>query len=663
MSVRLNNKHLKARGVLAAAAGAAALGLLCDPADAQVDSFRFYFSSAVGSVGTAAIGGFHYDAANNVFYTAPFQNGFRRVSFSAGWTGTNYVDATDQAFWIRNPDQNIRNTNTAGWSGNSTIGDMAINPATVTIGGITYGPGEVAFIIDQNSVTEQPGAIPRPEYSKLGYFYDLRKSGDPAGGGRDRDGNGTADWNDIFNVTFTLADYRASLGLTGGSVNIARSPRWNTAGDAIYFSDNSSSFGGLWKVDPTQTGTNAISRVLPIAGGTITEPGVLSIATRALDPSGPVSGDQVLVQGASGGIDFFTDSTFGTSVATLLTAEQLLHFRESPGVNIMSIAPDSTNGNIYFTLTTPGGFFVYDAAGNLAKMASGAEQARFDRANGAGSLNLLPLDTKLRDSSYPTGGTGAPFAVRELLFTDASLRSVAGVYLFKPGDFNRDNVVDAADLALFKTKVGLRGANIGSNSADLRFDLNGSTGSGTNTVIAIDWKDVKVFQRYYTLSDADVDMDGSVNTTDLDLLSSNYYSVSGTNGKKWTDGNIASTLWTAPDKDLVNRADLATFVSSWPGAKPDLTSYTGEFGIDIRAHQPPPKASPSRSRLTAPPIHLRFTLLLTSILYCIPNGVLSICLLWHSFGELGNLLYRSPNNTVNPSVQFRPDVLPPAGAG
>ena len=600
----MRNRHIVRRAfqkqtlTLAATAAAAALLGHASSAQAQVDQFVFYFSDS------NAIGGFSYDAANDVFYKANFSpnQGFTKFTNSGGtYTGTQYVGPTDMTTYSQSSSLAGSGSLPSTPSGGTpTMGDMILNPATITLNrsgtNYTYNPGTIAYIVSQTGVVNS-NAVAQPALTKMGFWYDLRRA-TPATAtavGPDRNSNGLSDWNDVFENSFSLADMQAVQGSTATTgINMARRFAFSSDGQAIYFNESGASYGGIWKV--TLTGTPVVTKPVSSLTGTRinTEPGVLASSVRNL---GGGSGDQVMFQGSTdngniGGVNYVVDNgTTVSSVKTLLTAKQLSSFLDIAGAtaDVGGITSDS-DGNIYLYngQSNAQAVYMYDTQGRIAKVASDAEHRVFQATKGTAFQSTM-LDTKVRPAVVTLTGGGTA-TLQQVMYSDSAttLRAPVGITVYKPGDFNRDNVVDASDVTLFKTKLGLRGvvvASIGTatpftqtNTANLKFDLNGSNTVSSVAGVAIDWKDVKIFQQFAGLSAGDVNMDFSVDNTDLTTLGASY---NGANNKLFTDGNLTSVRIDAIDKDTVNFADLVTLAASWTGSKPALAAVGNISQTDI----------------------------------------------------------------------------------
>src|SRR6476619_711327 len=211
---RRGNRSAKIGALLALATA----GAVPSVASAQVDQFEFFFNSTVSQGGTNAMGGFAYDATNNAFYTAGFtgaSQALRKITGGGPWTGAVQVGQTD---WVN---KFLASSSVAGngvilpatFSSASVAGDMILNPASLTVDGVTYSPGTLGILVDQATVRDtSAGNAVQPQYSKLVYAYDLRQVGATVVSqpGRDRNGNGTVDWNDPFTSLVMMQDFQTA---------------------------------------------------------------------------------------------------------------------------------------------------------------------------------------------------------------------------------------------------------------------------------------------------------------------------------------------------------------------------------------------------------------------------------------------------------------------
>ena len=551
-------------------------------ASAQVDPFVLYYNgnnvaitNPPGGNGHPSMGGFDYDATNDAFWDATFGGagqGIYKVTPTNATPAELHVGTTDWVQKFLSSSDVTTGTIASGASAISTVGDILLNPASLTIGPagnqITYAPGTLAIAIEGGK-TRVSNTV-QPTLSKLVYAYDLRKIGGTAAGGRDWNANGTADWNDVFWPIASFADQRAAAGSTSVSNSVNRRPAFSSDGQSLYYLDSSSAYGGLYKTSLT---TGATSRLATFADPN-TEPAVVSSSVRSF---GVGAGDQIVVQGAAdignaGGLSYYLDN--GTTVAgprTLISGKQMGAFLDGGAVaDVRSVTADA-DGNLYFASVDSGaGYYRYDTQGRLVKLASAAEHRALAASQGI-NYNQNSFDLKVRTSASNP-------ALTELLFNEFNLRAPVGITAYAVGDFDRDNVVDADDVSAFKSKLALRGVAVATqatNTADLKYDLNGSfsTSSGSSGVasVAIDWKDVKIFQQFTGMSAGDVDMDFDVDADDLGALGANY----GGTGKLFTDGNLTSVRIASADRDDVNFADLVTLAASWTAAKPGTAAPVG----------------------------------------------------------------------------------------
>ena len=152
------------------------------------------------------------------------------------------------------------------------------------------------------------------------------------------------------------------------------------------------------------------------------------------------------------------------------------------------------------------------------------------RAAALGSVNLV-LD-RLQSRTVPFAGTSGTFQATQLLYREQGINTVAGATAFKPVDFNRDNAVTAADLALLVPQVTVRG-QVQTDVTNLVFDMNGND--------TIDWKDVQIvegFLDYVPDPDlagrivpalpiqADTDLNGVVDFADFQVMQANFNTTS-----------------------------------------------------------------------------------------------------------------------------------------
>jgi hypothetical protein len=225
----------------------------------------------------------------------------------------------------------------------------------------------------------------------------------------------------------------------------------------------------------------------------------------------------------------------------------------------MAADPD---GNLYFSDTTLNathrGIYRLDPLGRLIEVVSFAErQAAFQV--GTTSLNVTPLHMQPRTATY--AGPNGAFPLTQILYQESSPYSfVAGAYVFKPGDFNRDNTVDYTDMKLFQQALTVPGVQ--ASTANLKYDLNGNG--------QVTWKDVKILQQFVSFPDGDTNMDGRVDVADLLALA-----------KDWQDNN---ETWTGGDFNgdgIVDLSDLQTLADNWTAGvnTPTFSETLTELGL------------------------------------------------------------------------------------
>jgi cytochrome c peroxidase len=350
-----------------------------------------------------------------------------------------------------------------------------------------------------------------------------------------------------FSSIATQAAFATAAGLsnpvgTTTSSNLGRQFAFSGDGQSAYVADSTgaAAFGGIYRVNLV---SGTVTRLLADTD-TNTEPAVLS--------SGGV--DTILIRGGAstnniGGIDRITfDGSTATPRAVHLSAASLADFLESSGTSIttLSMAADAA-GNVYLNNTTSSpdrrGIFQLDPQGRLSKVVSQAER-KATLITGSQNPNANTLRIQPRTVTHPNG-----FPVTQLLYTEsAPLNLIAGAYVFKTGDFDRDNDVDTADLTLFRDAVTVRnGPAVGAGS--FKFDLNGND--------RVDWKDVQVLGKYLDYQAevvlvsrlvppqtimADADLNGLVDFADFRILRTAYSGTSKSYVQGDFDGDNQVTL-------------------------------------------------------------------------------------------------------------------------
>ncbi|MEN0109607.1 MAG: hypothetical protein AAF805_02680 [Planctomycetota bacterium] len=653
--------------------------------DDAFSAFNFYFGPGVAQAGDL---GASVLAPNGDFWLAGFGGDglIRRVVDTGGgsYFGTEYVPTLDWSLFQRSTDVigGIANPDFGGNIVPSAVAGITLNPAPLTIdvvtgsGGtqsITYAPGTLMFVSDaiappilngqrqaavgKKVYTYDLRQIDGPSGTSVEPDYDTASSGPPILGGIVFGAFGNADWNDVFREVVSSQDLQDAAG-DNGSGGFDNRLAWSSDGQWLYAVDGGVNQGGIYRIDPTRTAnqpggivriwkdTDSITNQTRISS----DPVVVSTAQHNFAPGVFGAGDQILVEGSfeqgnSGGLNVFFDDRSADQLAApqpIFNEAEFRRFAEyytNADENIsaptspqyQSIAVDS-EGNIYFNEFQTDGLYRYDTQGRFVKIANEREQDRFQIGRGAGTGSDLFEDLTVRESTAPG------FAVTELLYTDSELDIPVGVFAFKPGDFDRDNDVDADDLSAFS--AALRPRNTAAREAtatmpggipdptnpdevgDERFDLNGnepafrafddngtpddtsddiplfiSTGEPryrhvNNGQVVVDWKDVKVLQQFVDIPTGDADFDLDLDLDDLDIVAANYYTVDAVADNTWRDGDFGSVdpdyFFEVADVNLVNEVDLGLLADTWLNelgqAAPDEATlaarYAGQFLAD-----------------------------------------------------------------------------------
>jgi hypothetical protein len=608
------------------------------------DTMVQYFDKTTSTNGVS-FAAFTYDAGTDSFWTLCFGSGqsIRNVA----WNGTNWVPSgtgvgaanggyvSDTSWFLYKRADNTQGTSSpnenTGWGGGqATPGGILLNPAPLTIAGQTYAAGTLALITDGATVvSENPGNITRLNFTKALYWYNLTETGTstPSGAGAapgpstDYNGNNIVGWNDQFTTVLTRANLLTADGDSGSATasNLARSGAFSSNGQSFYMLDSNTTLGGIYKVDLTTTG--AVTKILdadsssPTSNLINTEMAVVPTSTRNFGFAG--AGDQIIVEGSAGlgnngGLNAYLDdgTTFNTTAKTVFTSAQFDAFLDVPtpgGNRYQSVVADA-QGNLYFNNATTDGIYMYDTQGRFLKVSSYQERRAFQKSFGIDNPNATTNDFQLR-----TNTTAEAFPVTELLYTDAAFDAPIGILVYKPGDFDRDNDVDATDKSQFLAALRARGV-AAPNLANARFNLNGNVSTTVTTSVGsqignpgteaifnpiVDWKDVKILQTFLDFPDGDTNLDGVLNITDLNTMRDNYYTLMGAANKTWAQGDFASLnphastySALAIDANLVNLVDLNLLADTWQvhpefaqltWADLNLNGYTGQFRLDVIA--------------------------------------------------------------------------------
>lgn len=577
--------------------------ILCNLASSQAAPVQFYFDRTVATGGDA-IGGFAITPDGNTIWSGSYgsQGQIRKVTYN-GSTWVPTINVVTQSSWanyiVADGTQTSATPNLNTWSSaQGFLGAMALNPAPITLGTVTYAPGTL-MLMNQFGANLNDGVTPVANRTydavntKRLYWYNMTQTGQPlpatgsstAPGPRtDYDGDNISDWNDQFSTILTQGDFNtfASNSSNTQTTNQGRAWAFSSDGQSIYQNDTSSTFGGIYKIDLTKTGPAAIQRVISNTNLAVNEVTVINTADR--DFGFGSAGDQLLMLADSqsatfnrNGINAYLDdgTTFHDATPVAVFSEaQFREFADWGGTTAFrSLTTDGT-GTLYAFETQSNMLFRFDSEGRFAKVVSEEERKAFIKSTGM-NVGTSVLELKTR-----TNTTANAFPVTEVLYEDATAATILGMLDYKTGDFDYDNDVDATDKAAFLAALRGRGvANPGLQNH--KFNLNGnssaSTGNATNTtsnpnavanlVIAdsiIDWKDVKILQTFLDFPDGDTNLDGVLDITDLNIMRDNYYTLSGATDKTWAQGDFASL---DPHSDIYGQ-----WVADDP-TKPDTTTY------------------------------------------------------------------------------------------
>lgn len=487
---------------------------------------------AVGSFGitsTPTLATFAYVPTTDQMYITHFgpntNQDIRRIDNVSGTqSGTRLL--------LRDPSWYLWSRTNANFGGGSpTPSSILLNPKQIG----SLAPYSNAWILDSGSVVTDPAS--RPDLTKRIYRYDLQV-------------DANFDASDNFTTLMTLADYKlAAGGVTTNSTGMSRQHSWSGDGQKIYWIDSSNfttGTGGLWKMNalggaPTLLLDDDLNTEMAVTTD------VNNVDTLYFAGGGTT--------GNAGGLDKITyDGTTASARTVFKTKAQINDFLETTNtINTRSMSVDA-DGNIYFnnvSSTAPErrGIYRLDPQGRFSRVLSQAERVANFTANGiSGSPTSDTLRMQPRVVQYTNGS--ATFDVTQILFAELGGQSIAGVYVFKPGDFNRDNLVDQSDVSLFKSKLTARGVAVATVD-DQKYDLNGNNSA--------DWKDVKILQQFYSFRDGDANIDLSVDSTDFNALLGGY-------------GKLSAALWTEGDFDGDQKVTTT-----------DFNILAGNFGLT-----PPP---------------------------------------------------------------------------
>ena len=500
--------HRGFRGPLVAAALIA--GFAPAMCSGQIDNLKPVLTT--GGLLGSTLAAYTYDPTTDTMFLTAYGNPavvkVTDVSVPGSQVATPTVYESTLQLYYRNGDPNRSVTTPAQ-------GGILLNPRP-----IGSNPAySLALITDGGNTKFPASSTVDPAATKKLYTYNLGTAAIP--------GSGT----DVFTTRATLANLQAVTGTDSNSNNLARQFAWSGDGQSIYFTDSSAAMGGLWKLGAV---SGSPQRILN-EDDTSAEPTVIPSA----------SGDRIFFSGGGstgngGGIDFVTHDGSTTSAREVaVSAATLSEFFEvagtMPSQRVQSLT--TVGDDLYFIFynnssgTNPlyrfPGVYRQDAAGRLSKVVNKTERESVF----PGLLNYRVLD-RLQSRQITYTGTANSFPVTELLYRESLAQTVAGATAFKPVDFNRDNAVTAADLALLVPQVTVRG-QVQTDVTNLRFDMNGND--------TIDWKDVQIVEGFLNyVADpalagrivpalpiqADTDLNGVVDFADFQVMQTNFDTTS-----------------------------------------------------------------------------------------------------------------------------------------
>ena len=555
------------------------------------------------------IGAYTYDPAADTFYVGAF--GYRKslltitnpggggnTSWLSGSYSSNLVSAYPQdlsRFMLASDiPAGVTSIYSSGYYG---ISGMLLNPAPITVDGISYGVGELAFVSDLARPVVS-GGVTHPDWTKKLYRWDLRSVGYSTTDlpdydtGQDGTGNpnvppspfgalGQADWNDILTVCIDAQEIRDETarvtGLTApeiGSDNFGRQFAWSTDGQYVYCVDTGNETGGIYKA---HAGTGDVELIYSepsprdLAGNRksnlLAEPGILH--TSVFNYGSATAGDQIIFDGSEengnfGGINYIVDN--GSTVSTpqvILQNTELWDYceaqldEEGQGSRVNGIVPDA-DGNLYFYANKS--LHMRDTKGRMISVVNRAQLCEFNYLQG---------------SSRTDGGGMGRMQIHEkdegtFLTYRSDNSQIASVQLFEPGDLDYDGDLDQADkdflIAQYRKDCYEEDPTIYGDINEyrdfIRADINGSSynaGSDQSYLLITDdcvtFKDIEVMSQFVTLGLGDFDWDGDcLDVDDWAIFNTNFDVVREDEGLlglwSWFDGDVTGD-------GLVNAEDLA----------------------------------------------------------------------------------------------------------
>ena len=568
------------------------------------------------------IGSYTYDAANDEYYVCIYgsSQGLRKIwrdEPGDPWQSDTYVGETFASY----PSDMMRFARATDIAGGATNADdsafsmmagILLNPAAVSrtlkapanypeTGGdygpvdadgnitITYGPGELAYIVD-GGYHRPAGGLEWLDSKKV-FTWDLREigapttaqpdyntgtSGDPANpnpSGLFGDYNQT-DWNDALQLVIDEGKLRGAYTafrdanpdygmpeLPASSVdNFGRQFAWSSDGQSLYCIDKGYDIGGIYKIDASTGDTEMIHAEM--SSSLYAEPTVVAASTCDFG-AGYGAGDQIVFNGTAytnnaGGLSYVVDTAApvvgldGHQAKTLLYGDRMQTQLGATAVGNLNYTTSDSEGNIYFWSSSTAALFRRDTEGRVSKVASKAEALEIayehdgKRSNGGGFLRLQTREDETEGTTHVTFRGDNSF--------------IGAIQIFEPADLNRDGAADQTDRNLFVaqravTQTGtLPAANdaVGADNsayvnylaADLSGDLEVNT-SGVITRGSVDHMDELLFFQHVNQRPGDLDLDGLITTAELNTIQGNM------------DAAIENASWFQGDFNRDGRVTLA----------------------------------------------------------------------------------------------------------
>lgn len=495
-------------------------------ANGEIDSVRIVVDTeiAVGTFTDSPLGAFGYDPVHDRMLTAAANGQNLQLRLIENVSGSQTF--TTQIF-------------TTAWTKFTKAGDLNNGGGTPLPGSLLFNPKPIpslglgsfsnAWIMDSSGIVTQGSnpPEPHPELTKRVYRYNLLQ-----------DTNGDA--SDEFTTVMTLQQMQIAGSFTANTTNSGRQMAWSGDGQRLYFADSAPTSGGIYAL--TASGSE-VKQLLKTGTTANSEPAVRT--------SGGV--DTIYFRGTgtnAAGIDKITyDGNTASTRQMALSASVVNDFFEFPsGTPAISALSTDSEGNIYFTNSTSNsrpGIYKWDTDGRLIKVVSRIERETAFASRGP----LIVTITRLQPRSTTfTNGT-LTFPITQVLYSELPQSglntAVAGAFVFKAGDFNRDNVVNQDDMNDFKLHLSVKG--VSASPENLKYDLNGNG--------EVSWKDVKILQQFYQFPDGDATIDRSVDIQDLWMLASHWQQT----GQTWISGDFTG-------EGTVDAFDLKILANNWQSA-------------------------------------------------------------------------------------------------